>query len=313
VLARHFQSKLLGTWHGTVAETLGGYDQEMEFLDESSVRVAVLGRSIVGRYWVGVGGDNQPIHLNIQVPMQEAPPGMPPPPAVPYIARTDTEGLHICCPFMTMDRPTEFSGPGYCLMKPGPLSGVDESAEVKNFSYEQKLLECTKELMKALPSSKIEEVSHTDNEEATREKLMAQVRFESSMYAVQKKFGEDIMKEVLEATKPGAAPAALAGTKELKELEHKMKTCGLMDTLEAAAPPSTTSSSRPAQEAREAKKAANEGAQEKSAATPEATTKKEVSDSGNVGNSQTLQVAGLLALGAAVAAIAFVAWRRQRR
>merc|ERR1719414_879114 len=111
-------------------------------------------------------------------------------------------------------------------MKPGSSGGTDDGAEVRKLSHEQQLAECARDLIKALPSSKIEEISPTDGEEATKEKLMAQVRFESSMFAVQKKFGEDVMKEVLEAVKPGGTPSsALAGTEELKELELKMKTC----------------------------------------------------------------------------------------
>merc|ERR1719323_2840281 len=126
---------------------------------------------------------------------------------------------------------------------------MDVGTEVKNLSYEQQLVECTKELIKALPSSKLEEVQQTDSEEATRDKLMAQVRFESAMYAVQKRFGEETMKQVLEATK-GAAPAALAGTDELRELEDKLKRCGLKDAMdEAAASAPATASSRPQQEA----------------------------------------------------------------
>lgn len=42
---------LRGTWHGTVNEVLGGYDQQMEFLEnDTGVRVDVLGRSIIGKF-----------------------------------------------------------------------------------------------------------------------------------------------------------------------------------------------------------------------------------------------------------------------
>merc|ERR1719382_1176030 len=104
----------------------------MEFIDNASVRVEVLGRSITGKYWLGCHTDNNVVfNLNIQVPMADVPPGMPPPPPVPYIARIDDEGLHICCPYMKMERPSDFEGPGYCLMKAGKKDeGVSEVANL---------------------------------------------------------------------------------------------------------------------------------------------------------------------------------------
>eukprot|EP00413_Alexandrium_margalefii_P020873 CAMPEP_0204568600 /NCGR_PEP_ID=MMETSP0661-20131031/37282_1 /ASSEMBLY_ACC=CAM_ASM_000606 /TAXON_ID=109239 /ORGANISM="Alexandrium margalefi, Strain AMGDE01CS-322" /LENGTH=208 /DNA_ID=CAMNT_0051576641 /DNA_START=1 /DNA_END=624 /DNA_ORIENTATION=+ len=205
----------------------------MEFMDEKNVRVQVLGRALVGRYWVVA--TEEPHHLNIQVPMTDAPPGMPPPLPVPYIAKIDGEGLHICCPFMSMDRPTRFEGPGFCLMRGGPLGKVEEGAETANLSPEEQLLQCAKDLAQALPESKLEELSQTDSEEAAREKLMMQVRFETSMYGVQKKFGEEVMKKVLEATRAGPVPAALEDSAELRRLRERLKDCGLLEAIEAAA------------------------------------------------------------------------------
>jgi tetratricopeptide (TPR) repeat protein len=220
-----FQFALRGTWHGTVNQVLGGYDQQMEFLDAQRVQVEVLGRSIISRYDVDCSHD--PKYLNIQVPMAEIPPGMPPPPPVPYIAKIDDNGLHMCCPYLKMERPTEFTGPGYCLMKPGPLAAAGDP-EVQHLGRKEKLKRCAQELLQALPSSKLEEVDRNDSEDTAGEKLMAQVRFESQMYAVQKRFGEDFVKEVLEATK-GTVPAELEGSKELKQLMDKLRMCGIME------------------------------------------------------------------------------------
>ena len=67
-------------------------------------------------------------------------------------------------------------------------------------------------------------MSHQDTEEATREKVMAQVKFETSIYKVQQKFGEEMMKEVLDSAKPGAVGVkGLAGTPELEELKAKIQ------------------------------------------------------------------------------------------
>lgn len=307
VVNRRFASQLLGTWHGTVDEVLGGYDQEMEFMNETSVRVQVLGRSLVGQYCVDA--QQNPHHLNIQVPMAEAPPGMGPAPPVPYIARIDEKGLHICCPFMRMDRPTEFEGPGYCLMRSGPLNQAEEGAEVAGLSDKEKMIECAKDLTNALPDRKIEEPSQTDSEEAVRDKLMIQVRFESSMFGVQKKFGEEIMKKVLEATKCGPVPPELAGSPELKQLVEKLSMCGLLDASEASEPSAASNSKRKVEEA--TGKSSNQ-------AEPEAQTEKrqaerqaqEVTATDSSGVS--LQVIGALTLGAAIAAAALFWWRRRQ-
>merc|ERR1719188_2920377 len=100
-----------------------------------------------------------------------------------------------------MERPTEFEGPGYCCMTSGPLSRRVESEEDAAMSRDERLLACTKELIKVLPSRKLEEPQQTDSEDSAREKLMAQVRFESSMFAVQKRFSEEILKEVISAAR----------------------------------------------------------------------------------------------------------------
>lgn len=321
VLSRCFSAKLRGTWHGTVDEVLGGYDQEMEFLDETSVRVAVLGRSIIGRYWVDAG--QEPRHLNIQVPMQEAPPGMPPPPPVPYIARIDDAGLHICCPFMTMDRPTHFEGPGYCLMHPGSGNQDPEGSEVADLSPEERLLHCAKELARALPDRKMEEVTSMDSEETTREKLMAQVKFESSMFAVQKKFGEEVMKKVLGATRQGTVPPALVGTPELRELEQKLSACGILETGDEAPPPRPPPqrpAPAPAPPAAQAEKAAAGSGGSGSAAKGLASPKEEPSSGGSkatgggASSSGGLQAAlALTTLGTALVVLALVAWQRRKR
>jgi len=319
VRCRSFQERLRGVWHGTVSEVLGGYDQAMEFLDESQVKVEVLGRAIVGRYWVDCGP--KPHHLNIQVPMTEVPPGMPPmmPPPVPYIAKIDDDGLHICCPFMTMERPTEFEGPGYCLMVPGPLNDIGVSEEDAAMSRDERLLACTKELIKGLPSGKLEEPQQTDSEDSAREKLMAQVRFESSMFGVQKRFGEEIMKEVLSAAhgaEKGGIPACLAAAPELKELQLKLQTCGILEHEPASAAPvvAAPAAAAPAAVPSVAATRSLHGASAGSKKDGPAPAAPKAESTANADSSFSLQVIGLLSIGAiAATAAAVLLWRRQRR
>mmetsp|Transcript_68106 Transcript_68106/g.197378 ORF Transcript_68106/g.197378 Transcript_68106/m.197378 type:complete len:435 (-) Transcript_68106:80-1384(-) len=224
---RHFRERMQGTWNGRVSEALGGYDQEMEFMDGGKVRVGVLGRSIVGSYWLDCS--HMPHHLSIQVPVPDMP-GVPPPPPVPYIVRLDGDDLHLCCAYMTMERPTSFDGPGFCLMKRGAATAEDDSAGLDSLSEDEKMLACTRELTSALPGTKLEEPKNTDSDDVARDKLMAQVRFESSMFALQKRFGEDLMKQVLAAAKgDGSVPACLATSTELKQLREKFRLCGLLE------------------------------------------------------------------------------------
>ncbi|CAE8634489.1 unnamed protein product [Polarella glacialis] len=316
VRSRSFVDKLLGVWHGRVTEALGGYEQEMEFLDDASVRVEVLGRSIVGRYWVDGGGD--PKHLNIQVPMQDIPPGMPPPPPVPYIAKIDDNGLHVCCPYMKMERPTAFEGPGYCLMAKGSVQKAAGS-DISHLSRDEKLRECAKDLIDALPNRKLEEVQQSDSEEDTRDKLMAQVKFESSMFAVQQKFGEDIMKDVLNATKASpdsagvAVPEALANSSELNDLIAKLRVCGILDEPTAAkamaSQPVPSPSSAPSRAPKEPASEATSSAPRPPPKSPEDDKQSQAGSSGI-----SAATAGVIALSlTAAAAVALLLFRRQRR
>mmetsp|Transcript_58787 Transcript_58787/g.108535 ORF Transcript_58787/g.108535 Transcript_58787/m.108535 type:complete len:418 (+) Transcript_58787:46-1299(+) len=225
---RQFQEHMLGTWHGRVSDELGGYDQEMEFHENSSVRIEVLGKALVGRYWLDCA--QSPTCMEVQVPaaITDLPAGMPPPPPVPYIVKVDESGLHLCCPYMKLKRPTTFEGPGYVLMKRGPVPQADDQ-DVAALPTGEKQLQCARELLSVMPDEKIAEPDPTESEELQGEKLMLQLRFEAKMYAVTKRFGENTLREVLSATKGTDVPAALRGTKELAALTEQMKKAGVLD------------------------------------------------------------------------------------
>lgn len=314
---------LRGTWHGTVNEVLGGYDQQMEFLEnDTGVRVDVLGRSIIGKFWLDLS--HEPYHLNIQVPHAEVPAGMPPPAPVPYIARIDSVGLHLCCPYLKMERPTEFSGPGYVLMKSGAMKQFDDST-IANLSFKEKVTRCAQELLKAMPTRKLEEPSSTDTEDVAGEKLMASVRFESTMYSVQRTFGENMVKEVIGHVRSSVVPADLEGVEELKHLAEKMKIAGLLDEEEPPKAPvkPDSSSSGPAALGPEAKSSAAAPAK---AAPKEPTSKaapeqqghqREVEapgshSSGPDNGSCAAVVGGVLFSAAALVAVAFMLSKKQR-
>lgn len=235
-----FVDELQGPWHGTVSEALGGYDQAMEFQKDGSLNVEVLGRGSPGKFWVDAGQD--PKHLTIQM-MPPSQPGMfmPPTPPVPYIAKIDETGLHLCSPYMTMERPADFTGPGYVLMKRGKLE-VADNLEMEGVSHAEKLRLCAVEMTEKLPSTKLEEPSQTDSEAQVQEKLMAQVRFESVMFEVQKRYGENVVKEVIEASRDIGQPA-VRNMKEIKPLIQKLKQCGLLEDDKPKASPSISQKS----------------------------------------------------------------------
>lgn len=303
---RHFASQLQGCWHGKVTEALGGYDQEMEFMDGWQVRVQVLGRSIIGHY--KVDGTVDPKELDIQVSMQELPPGMPPPPPVPYIAKLDGKGLHLCCPYMKMERPTTFQGEGYCLMTKGHMESSTDSS-IAGLSQEERVVLCAQELIAALPSKRLdmEEVGAGDHEEVAREKVMAQVKFETSVFKVQQKFGEEMMREVLESTKQrhdsSRVPKGLAGSPELAELSAKLRSLNI--SLDEGPPPP------PAQADGQSKAPASTG---KSTSKPtEGRRQASTPAESQVGGLPTALVVSLTIAGAAAVAGAVWFWRQRRR
>lgn len=306
VRVRQFSSSLLGTWHGTVKENLGGYEQEMEFCEGAVVRVEVLGRSITGQWWVDASAE--PFHLNIQVPVTDMPPmGMPPAPPVPYIARIDAAGLHLCCPVLRMDRPTEFEGDGYCLMVRGAMQSADD-AEVSTLSWKEKLQKCVKDVIKAVPDAELKDINASDSEEQAREKVMKKVRFETAMYAVQKKYGEAVMKEVLEcARQPNVPHEVLSAVKEMEILREKLMYSGIMPEDEpgvsAPAPqaPISRSMQTPA------------AAPAQSGAAPAARANGDDEDEASGDDGQMVVAIGV-ALGiTALAAAALMLWRRHKQ
>jgi len=298
---RQFQATIKGTWSGAVSEELGGYEQEMEFLDGGRVRIDALGNSVVGTYWVDVS--QTPHHLSIQVPMPHAPPGTPAPPPVPYIVKLDDVGLHLCCPFMVLERPTVFQGPGYCLMKKGSVGDSAEAEELSKKSEDERLLLCVKDLIDVMPNVKLEEPQQTDAEDVVREKLMLQVKFESKMFAVQKKFGQDIMKKVLDASKgDGVIPAALKSAAEMTTLRSKLTVCGLLEDDGAArsAPAETVEMDKPP--------SAGKAASSSTAPPPQ---KAPQDDQPPAAQDNTLAFVAIAAV--AVAAIGAFVWQRSRK
>jgi tetratricopeptide (TPR) repeat protein len=290
-----FQDELIGDWHGKVSQEFGGYDQEFVFKKDGSLEVKVLGNGCDGWWRLASGADKEPWHMDVQV----VPPGGPPgfmPPAVQYIARIDEQGLHLCTPFMTQQRPTDFSGPGYCLMAKGKLQEEANDADLAGLSKIEKVRLCMKELIAILPKTRIEEPSQDDPES-----MMIGVKLQSGMFNLQKRFGQEIMTEAMEAGKDYGS-LDVRSLAEAKELREAMRVCGLFGDEEPTSRSQASSGPKT-----QAPPAESSSAPTPSAKAPETPAEK-VEESLDL---TTVAVAAVAV--AAVASLAFVLWRRQRR
>jgi len=105
---------IVGTWEGTVSNALGGYEQRIEFKDERSVIITVMGQTLEGRCKMDCS--KEPAQLDITV-LPKGTSCLPPP--IPYIFKIEAGHLHLCGPSDSkMDRPTGFDGHGLCIMHP---------------------------------------------------------------------------------------------------------------------------------------------------------------------------------------------------
>mmetsp|Transcript_70353 Transcript_70353/g.115681 ORF Transcript_70353/g.115681 Transcript_70353/m.115681 type:complete len:727 (-) Transcript_70353:60-2240(-) len=110
-----FDARICGTWEGTTSEELGGYTQSISFDNDClNAKITVMGQTLAAQFRMNCSVE--PKQLNIQV----LPKGDdPPPPAIPYIFKFDSDGsLVLCGPAdQKMRRPNTFAGAGLCIMR----------------------------------------------------------------------------------------------------------------------------------------------------------------------------------------------------
>lgn len=110
-----FDARICGTWEGTTSEELGGYTQTITFnTDCLNAKITVMGQTLAAQFRMNCSVE--PKQLNIQVlPKDDG----PPPPAIPYIFKFDSDGsLVLCGPAdQKMRRPNSFEGVGRCIMR----------------------------------------------------------------------------------------------------------------------------------------------------------------------------------------------------
>jgi len=109
-----FDARIVGTWEGSVAKSLGGYHQRIEFQNDClHANISVNGQTLKAA--VRMDASQTPGHLDIEV----LPTGSScPPPAIPYIFKFQDGHLHLCGPSSSsLRRPTSFEGPGLVIME----------------------------------------------------------------------------------------------------------------------------------------------------------------------------------------------------
>lgn len=128
----NFDQRLEGIWEGTTSPELGGYRQRIVFLPDGNAEVTVMGHMLPAR--CHVDGSTSPASLDLEVLHSG---DNPAPPRIPYIFKVEAEQLHICGPKDgRMVRPTQFAGPGLCVMsrQTSPPSSPEPEPELSRQS-----------------------------------------------------------------------------------------------------------------------------------------------------------------------------------
>ena len=219
--------RLSGVWHGVVHQALGGYTQELEFVNDRKVIVRVLGTTVEAE--ISLNCDADPQHLDMSVPSQ---PGSP---VVKHIFRftDDGEGLELVSPYLVPpdQRPTLFTGPGVVIMRRGTieLSGEEKAAmdRAAAMSVDEKTVNFLKETVAALPTGEVLMPFETDDEATQSHKMSLNVRFQSSYHKIKSMYGDNIealIRQYLlrEIIPPTPEMTALVDTMRQKMIEAKL-------------------------------------------------------------------------------------------
>eukprot|EP00929_Paragymnodinium_shiwhaense_P000877 TRINITY_DN101082_c0_g1_i1.p1 TRINITY_DN101082_c0_g1~~TRINITY_DN101082_c0_g1_i1.p1 ORF type:complete len:423 (-),score=111.80 TRINITY_DN101082_c0_g1_i1:87-1355(-) len=300
-----FCTKLLGKWHGTVSDEMGGYEQELEFSEDKKITVSVLGNVVDGIY--SVRTTYRPHEMDLMV----SPPGAPPQPPALYICKLDAEGLHLCVgvnPAIPM-RPTSFSGPGYVLMKAGAIPD-DDASDVAGLSPLEKLRKCSEGILQFLPLERPEQPTEYDTPEEFARKMRVHVDIKKAMHTLEKRFGQTMPDDIMKAVMMNDFAPSLDGLKDTKEFQELAKEVARRG-LNQAAPPPPPGPSPPVSDPPKAKAPLQ---QEKAAppTKPPPKTEGEKASGGGLSSSSTALVVGSAVAIAAVAAVAIVLSRKKR-
>ncbi|KAH9253217.1 hypothetical protein BASA81_008899 [Batrachochytrium salamandrivorans] len=323
VLSAQVVDKLLGTWHGMVAEEVGGYMQVFEFVNDFEVIVRVLGTTVNARYELNVTAEPHP-HLDINVPNS---PGAA---FVRHIYRFANDGneLELCSPYLRPpeERPTEFAGLGMVIMKRGEhVRSQEEEAfrvEMAKKTEEERVEEFLRQCISAVPELDVRPFE-SDSDAEIAKKLTANVKFQTFYQSCTDRIGSETEGEVKEIMIGNKKPTTQAISDLVIQFRNKMFAAGLIaggDVPEQQqqvqvqevedAPPAAAAAATVAEPAKKKK----DGKKKTAKKANEAETKPETPAAASVEASNNwLPVVAVLAAVGVVAAVAGAVWFRNQR
>jgi len=123
-----------------------------------------------------------------------------------YAGTGKGDELRLCCPHMTMERPTSFSGAGLVVMRRGRLGEEeDDDPSLEGLDDKQKTLRYLDDFTALLPTEAMEPPTETDSEAETAQKLLEQVKLQSKMHSLQKRYGDQIAEAAMRSIWGGAS------------------------------------------------------------------------------------------------------------
>lgn len=229
-------AKLNGVWHGVVSDEVGGYLQIFDFLNESDVRVTVLGTIVDAKFELNVDGMPYP-HLDMSVPSS---PGNAFVRHIYKFANNDNE-LYLCSPYLRPpeERPTEFTGAGLVIMKRGPYVPSDEEKKEREQLMSRPLQDRVsmflEQCIEAVPKFDVRPVEG-DSDIDVGKKLTANVKFQTFYQGLIERLGADAEQHVKELV-VGAKPTQQETPKIsslVKDFQTLMRQAGLFSDNEEA-------------------------------------------------------------------------------
>jgi hypothetical protein len=205
-----------------------------DFVDDAHVKISVLGTNVDARYELNLSAEPYP-YLDMSVP------SAPDSPVIRHIYRMQgPDELHLCSPYMRPadERPAEFHGPGFVIMKRGKLTETPEQQaereKLASMSDSERMLQFLKEAIKAVPVTDTLAKS-TDSEAEQASKLAASVRFQTVYFGLLEKFGPEVdqrVKELVVRVRSSAeeTPDIAQAVDQFRE---KLQSAGLMEPAAA--------------------------------------------------------------------------------
>ena len=180
---------------------MGGYDQELEFVSEKSVKVKIMDRIVTSR--MVLDATKQPVSLDLTVDLPEGTNAGSQEPAtesVLYICDVVDDELWLCSPHpqTPTTRPSEFSGVTFIKMQRGELPGLDEETKqrISTLSHHDKVVRYIYEALEIFPDGKRLMPLQSDSPEQQQAISLLNVQFQADNFKITQRYGIKVEEEV---------------------------------------------------------------------------------------------------------------------